>query len=36
MNKIQAMALIGHFLRNNQDTNSAWVLMGTPFDLSMT
>ena len=26
--QIQAMALIGHCLRNNLDTNSAWILMG--------
>ncbi len=26
--QIQAMGLIGHCLRNNLDTNSAWILMG--------
>jgi hypothetical protein len=31
MNQIQAMALIGHCLRNNLDTNSAWILMGRCF-----
>lgn len=28
MDQIQTMALIGHSLRNNLDTNSAWILMG--------
>lgn len=28
MNQIQAMAFIGNCLRNNLDTNSAWILMG--------
>lgn len=28
INQIQAMALIGQCLRNNLDTNSAWILMG--------
>ena len=28
LSQIQAMALIGHCLRNNLDTNSAWILMG--------
>lgn len=28
LDQIQAMALIGHCLRNNLDTNSAWILMG--------
>lgn len=28
IDQIQAMALIGHCLRNNLDTNSAWILMG--------
>jgi hypothetical protein len=28
MNQIQAKALIGNCLRNNLDTNSAWILMG--------
>lgn len=29
MNTIQALALIGHCLRNNLDTNTAWIVMGT-------
>lgn len=28
LDQVQAMALIGHCLRNNLDTNSAWILMG--------
>ena len=28
MEQIQAMALIGHCLRNNLDMNTAWILMG--------
>jgi hypothetical protein len=28
LSQIQAMALIGHCLRNNLDTNSAWILIG--------
>lgn len=28
LDQIQAMVLIGHCLRNNLDTNSAWILMG--------
>lgn len=28
LHQIQAMALIGHCMRNNLDTNSAWILMG--------
>jgi hypothetical protein len=28
MNTIQALALIGHCLRNNLDTNTAWIVMG--------
>lgn len=36
LNQVQAMALIGHFLRNNQDTNSAWVLMGSTVRLAQS
>lgn len=28
MDQIQAMALLGHCLRNNLDMNSAWMIMG--------
>ncbi|KAF2205771.1 hypothetical protein GQ43DRAFT_477145 [Delitschia confertaspora ATCC 74209] len=35
-NQIQAMALIGHCLRNNLDTNSAWVLMGATIRLAQS
>ncbi|KAL4934227.1 Zn(II)2Cys6 transcription factor [Aspergillus undulatus] len=36
MDQIQAMALIGHCLRNNLDTNSAWILMGTTIRLAQS
>ncbi|KAJ5545271.1 Transcription factor [Penicillium sp. DV-2018c] len=36
MNQIQAMALIGHCLRNNLDTNSAWILMGSTIRLAQS
>ncbi|KAJ5757139.1 fungal-specific transcription factor domain-containing protein [Penicillium nucicola] len=36
MNQIQAMALIGHCLRNNLDTNSAWILMGATMRLAQS
>ncbi|RAK92954.1 Zn(II)2Cys6 transcription factor [Aspergillus costaricaensis CBS 115574] len=34
--QIQAMALIGHCLRNNLDTNSAWILMGATIRLAQS
>ncbi|KAJ5825927.1 Zn(II)2Cys6 transcription factor [Penicillium riverlandense] len=36
MDQIQAMALIGHCLRNNLDTNSAWILMGSTLRLAQS
>ncbi|KAJ5674207.1 Transcription factor [Penicillium macrosclerotiorum] len=36
LNQIQAMALIGHCLRNNLDTNSAWILMGATMRLAQS
>ncbi|KAJ5432327.1 fungal-specific transcription factor domain-containing protein [Penicillium daleae] len=36
INQIQAMALIGHCLRNNLDTNSAWILMGATMRLAQS
>ncbi|KAJ5623789.1 Transcription factor [Penicillium lagena] len=36
MNQIQAMALIGHCLGNNLDTNSAWILMGSALRLAQS
>ncbi|KAI9367276.1 fungal-specific transcription factor domain-containing protein [Aspergillus egyptiacus] len=36
LNQIQAMALIGHCLRNNLDTNSAWILMGAAIRLAQS
>ncbi|OGM46316.1 Zn(II)2Cys6 transcription factor [Aspergillus bombycis] len=36
LDQIQAMALIGHCLRNNLDTNSAWILMGSTIRLAQS
>ncbi|KAE8325190.1 fungal-specific transcription factor domain-containing protein [Aspergillus sergii] len=36
LDQIQAMALIGHCLRNNLDTNSAWILMGATIRLAQS
>ncbi|CAG8012794.1 unnamed protein product, partial [Penicillium nalgiovense] len=36
MNQIQAKALIGNCLRNNLDTNSAWILMGSTIRLAQS
>ncbi|PYI24398.1 hypothetical protein BO99DRAFT_374459 [Aspergillus violaceofuscus CBS 115571] len=36
LEQIQAMALIGHCLRNNLDTNSAWILMGATMRLAQS
>ncbi|KAF9887016.1 hypothetical protein FE257_010632 [Aspergillus nanangensis] len=36
LDQIQAMALIGHCLRNNIDTNSAWILMGSTIRLAQS
>ncbi|KAJ5139175.1 Transcription factor [Penicillium bovifimosum] len=36
MDQIQAKALIGHCLRNNLDTNSAWILMGSTIRLAQS
>ncbi|KAJ5123594.1 hypothetical protein N7448_009691 [Penicillium atrosanguineum] len=36
LNQIQGMALIGHCLRNNLDTNSAWILMGSTMRLAQS
>ncbi|KAL2001167.1 hypothetical protein VTN02DRAFT_2150 [Thermoascus thermophilus] len=36
LNQIQAMALIGHWLRNNLDTNTAWILMGSTIRLAQS
>ncbi|OQD94884.1 hypothetical protein PENSOL_c023G01911 [Penicillium solitum] len=36
LNQIQTMALIGHCLRNNLDTNSAWILMGSTMRLAQS
>ncbi|KAK4208027.1 fungal-specific transcription factor domain-containing protein [Rhypophila decipiens] len=36
MNQIQAMALVGHSLRNNLETNSAWIFMGTTLRLAQS
>ncbi|ETS78919.1 hypothetical protein PFICI_08772 [Pestalotiopsis fici W106-1] len=36
MNTIQALALIGHCLRNNLDTNTAWIVMGLTIRLAQS
>ncbi|KAJ5536016.1 hypothetical protein N7513_009202 [Penicillium frequentans] len=36
MDQIQAMALIGHCIRNNLDTNSAWILLGLTLRLAQS
>ncbi|KAL4901102.1 hypothetical protein BDW74DRAFT_182198 [Aspergillus multicolor] len=36
LEQIQAMALICHCLRNNLDTNTAWILMGTTIRLGQS
>ncbi|KAL5358430.1 fungal-specific transcription factor domain-containing protein [Aspergillus floccosus] len=36
LDQIQAMALLGHCLRNNLDTNSAWILMGATIRLAQS
>ncbi|KAL4772547.1 fungal-specific transcription factor domain-containing protein [Aspergillus nidulans var. acristatus] len=36
LDQIQAMALICHCLRNNLDTNTAWILMGTTMRLAQS
>ncbi|KAJ5992104.1 hypothetical protein N7451_007828 [Penicillium sp. IBT 35674x] len=36
MDQIQAMALIGHCIRNNLDTNSAWILLGATMRLAQS
>ncbi|KAJ5779104.1 Transcription factor [Penicillium paradoxum] len=36
MDQIQAKALIGNCLRNNLDTNSAWILMGSTIRLAQS
>ncbi|KAK3952696.1 hypothetical protein QBC32DRAFT_135921 [Pseudoneurospora amorphoporcata] len=36
LNQIQAMALIGHCLRNNLETNSAWILLGVTIRLAQS
>ncbi|KAG2414290.1 hypothetical protein HFD88_003481 [Aspergillus terreus] len=36
LDQIQAMVLIGHCLRNNLDTNSAWILMGVTIRLAQS
>ncbi|KAI1859003.1 hypothetical protein JX265_004610 [Neoarthrinium moseri] len=36
VNTIQAMALIGHCLRNNLDTNTAWIVMGLTIRLAQS
>ncbi|KAM7187176.1 hypothetical protein V8F20_011101 [Naviculisporaceae sp. PSN 640] len=36
MNQIQAMALVGHSLRNNLETNSAWIFMGATLRLAQS
>ncbi|PLB50369.1 Zn(II)2Cys6 transcription factor [Aspergillus steynii IBT 23096] len=36
LNQIQAMALIGNCLRNNLDTNSAWILMGATIRMAQS
>ncbi|KAE8354642.1 fungal-specific transcription factor domain-containing protein [Aspergillus coremiiformis] len=36
LDQIQAMALIGYCLRNNLDTNNAWILMGTTIRLAQS
>ncbi|KAJ6001542.1 hypothetical protein N7522_006769 [Penicillium canescens] len=36
IDQIQAMALLGHCLRNNLDTNSAWILMGATIRLAQS
>lgn len=30
IDQIQALGLLGHFLRNNLDMNCAWMTMGRP------
>ncbi|SPO03130.1 uncharacterized protein DNG_05812 [Cephalotrichum gorgonifer] len=36
MDHIQAMALLGHCLRNNLDMNSAWIIMGSTIRLAQS
>ncbi|KAK9775040.1 hypothetical protein SCAR479_08314 [Seiridium cardinale] len=36
LNTIQALALIGHCLRNNLDTNTAWIVMGLTIRLAQS
>lgn len=36
LNQIQAMALVGHCLRNNLETNSAWILLGVTIRLAQS
>ncbi|KAH8195891.1 hypothetical protein TruAng_009937 [Truncatella angustata] len=36
VNTIQAMALVGHCLRNNLDTNTAWIVMGLTIRLAQS
>ncbi|GAD99121.1 Zn(II)2Cys6 transcription factor [Paecilomyces variotii No. 5] len=36
MDQVQAMVLIGHYLRNNLDANSAWILMGSTIRLAQS
>ncbi|CCC14055.1 hypothetical protein SMACR_08504 [Sordaria macrospora] len=36
LNQIQAMALVGHCLRNNLETNSAWILLGATIRLAQS
>ncbi|KAJ6110840.1 hypothetical protein N7486_003075, partial [Penicillium sp. IBT 16267x] len=36
IDQIQAMALLGHCIRNNLDTNSAWILLGATMRLAQS
>ncbi|PKS06183.1 hypothetical protein jhhlp_007500 [Lomentospora prolificans] len=36
LEQIQAMALLGHCLRNNLDMNSSWIIMGTTIRLAQS
>ncbi|KAL1873679.1 hypothetical protein Plec18167_006196 [Paecilomyces lecythidis] len=36
MDQVQAMVLVGHYLRNNLDANSAWILMGSTIRLAQS
>lgn len=36
LNQIQAMALVCHCLRNNLETNSAWILLGATIRLAQS